>query len=111
MTRARQLAATLTEIFEGDPWYAPSVKAALDGITAVAAAAQPITGAHTIWEITAHMDAWNQVCLRRLAGEVCVEPDVNFAEPDEISPNAWRRLREICLDDITCVCNYRHPSV
>jgi hypothetical protein len=97
MTRAQHLSVTLTDILDGDPWYASSLKSILQGVTPVAAAARPLTGAHTIWEIAAHIDSWNRVCLRRLAGEAVLEPDVNFPAPESISPEEWRQL-QIRLD-------------
>jgi DinB superfamily len=100
VTGAQHLVDTLTNLLEGDPWYGPSLKAALQGITAVASAARPLANAHTIWEIAAHMDAWNRVCLRRLEGETVGEPEINFEGPATISPEQWRivlaRLDESC---------------
>lgn len=100
MTRAQKIAATLTGILEGDPWYGPSVRATLQGITAVAAAAQPIEAAHSIWQLVTHMNAWNHVCLRRMAGEAVEEPPINFQRPEAITPEEWRqvqfRLDESC---------------
>ena len=93
MNRAGQLAATLTEILEGEPWYASSVMGTLHGITAVSAATRPLAGAHSIWEIAAHMDAWNEVCLRRLSGETVAEPAINFAGPESVAPEAWRDVQ------------------
>ncbi len=93
MTRAQQLAATLADILEGDPWYASSIKSTLHGITAVAAATRPLAGAHTIWEIAAHLDAWNHVCLLRLNGETAGEPAVNFETPETISPSEWLQVQ------------------
>lgn len=98
MNRAQQIAATLTDILEGDPWYASCIKAMLHGVTAVAAASQPLAGAHTIWEIATHMDAWNHVCLRRASGETVAEPPVNFPAPDEITPEEWRSV-QVRLDN------------
>ena len=93
MTRAQHLSATLAAILDGDPWYAPPLKTALDGVSAVTAAARPLGGAHSIWEITLHLDAWNRVCLRRLAGEAVEEPPADFPTPGTIGPAEWREAR------------------
>lgn len=102
MKRAQHLAGTLGEIFDGDPWYAAAVNPVLAGVTAVAAAARPLEQAHTIWEITLHLDAWNRVCLRRLAGEAVEEPLVDFPGPEMVTPAAWlqsrARLGESCRE-------------
>ena len=43
--------------FEGEAWHGPSVLALLDGVTAQQAAAYPIPGAHSIWELVLHLTA------------------------------------------------------
>ena len=53
--------------FEGEAWHGPSVLALLDGVTAQQAAAHPIPGAHSIWELTMHIEAYSR--LKRLAGQ------------------------------------------
>jgi uncharacterized damage-inducible protein DinB len=60
----RELMATLN----GDPWYGPAVSNILDGIAADMAAAHPIPGAHSIWELVLHMTAWVNETKRRLEG-------------------------------------------
>jgi len=60
----RELMATLN----GDPWYGPAVSNILDGIDADMAAARPIPGAHSIWELVLHMTAWVNETKRRLEG-------------------------------------------
>ena len=53
----------------GEAWHGPSVAEVLAGVTAQAAAARPISGAHTIAELLEHLSAWTRVVLRRLDGE------------------------------------------
>lgn len=60
----RELMATLN----GDPWYGTAVWNILDGIDANQAAARPIEGAHSIWELVVHMTAWVNETKRRLEG-------------------------------------------
>jgi uncharacterized damage-inducible protein DinB len=60
----RELMATLN----GDPWYGSAVVNILDGIDAEQAAAHPINGAHSIWELVLHMTAWVNETKRRLEG-------------------------------------------
>jgi uncharacterized damage-inducible protein DinB len=67
----RQIAAT----DEGDPWYGSSRAVLLDGITAKDAAAHPIPGNHSIWELVLHMTAWTREVERRLAGHAPAEPE------------------------------------
>jgi uncharacterized damage-inducible protein DinB len=60
----RELEATL----DGDPWYGLAVSRILEGIDASKAAAYPVKGAHSIWELVAHMTAWVNETNRRLGG-------------------------------------------
>jgi uncharacterized damage-inducible protein DinB len=60
----RQLEATI----DGDPWYGLAVTRILAGVDAGQAAARPITGGHSIWELVAHMTAWVNETNRRLRG-------------------------------------------
>jgi len=39
----------------GEPWTGPSLTGLLDGVTFENAAAKPIAGAHSIWEIVLHL--------------------------------------------------------
>jgi uncharacterized damage-inducible protein DinB len=55
--------------FEGAAWHGPSVLEALEGVTAEAADAHPIAGAHSIWELVLHICAGYRLVLRRLAGD------------------------------------------
>jgi uncharacterized damage-inducible protein DinB len=55
--------------FAGPAWSGPSVLESLEGVGARAAAARPLPGAHTIWEIVLHVATWEDVVARRLAGE------------------------------------------
>ena len=91
--RAQRLADILADVLEGDPWYGAPLKFTLQGVTAVTAAARPLEASHTIWEIVCHIDAWNRVCLRRIAGESDVRPPVDFPVPETITPGEWRQVQ------------------
>jgi uncharacterized damage-inducible protein DinB len=51
-----------------DPWHGDSVRKILNGITAEQAAAHPIAGAHSVWEIVHHMTAWIRITEAALGG-------------------------------------------
>jgi len=83
----RELDATL----EGDPWYGLAVSRILEGIDASKAAAHPVNGAHSIWELVAHMTAWVNETNRRLRGGVHgtpVEGDWPAVAPT--TADSWR---------------------
>ena len=60
------IADEVSRALEGDAWHGPSISEALASVDSAAAAARPIPGAHTIWEIVLHMTAWATEVERRL---------------------------------------------
>lgn len=64
-----RLEEQLRAALEGEAWHGPSVLEALEGITAEQAAAHPIAGAHSIWELVLHLCGTYGLVLRRLGGD------------------------------------------
>jgi len=86
--------------FEGEAWHGPSVLALLDGVTAQQAAAHPILGAHSIWELTLHIAAWERACLRRLNGDPAQLSDAEDWEPiNDTSDAAWEAMKQQLIDN------------
>ena len=69
MSEIERIEEQLKLAFEGGAWHGPGVLETLDGVTAKEAAAHPVTGAHSIWELVAHIEAWENACRRRLGGD------------------------------------------
>jgi uncharacterized damage-inducible protein DinB len=56
------------------------------------AAARPIASAHTIWELTLHLGAWEEVIRRRLEGQALTLTDEeNFPKVSDASDAAWSK--------------------
>lgn len=55
-------------VLEGEAWHGPAILETLTGISADAAAAHPISGAHSIWEIVLHLAATYRLVLQRIQG-------------------------------------------
>jgi uncharacterized damage-inducible protein DinB len=86
--------------FEGEAWHGPSVLALLDGVTAQQAAAHPIPGAHSIWELTLHIAAWERACLRRLHSDPAQLSDAEDWEPIiDTSEAAWEATKQRLIDN------------
>ena len=86
--------------FEGEAWHGPSVLALLDGVTAQQAAAHPIPGAHSIWELTLHIAAWERACLRRLNGDPAQLADAEDWEAvNDTSEAAWENTKQKLIDN------------
>jgi uncharacterized damage-inducible protein DinB len=92
----RRLTGALRRILEGEAWHGPSVQEALAGLTADDAAARPIAGAHTIYELTHHLAAWTGEVERRLQGSAPgYPPEGDFPEPGlAIDEAAWAKALE-----------------
>ena len=72
----RRIIEQLQRAYDGDAWYGPSVRAALEGVDARQAAARPEPAAHTICEIVLHMTAWTREVTRRLRVGIAQEPEL-----------------------------------
>jgi uncharacterized damage-inducible protein DinB len=96
MSQVESLADQLERAFRGGAWHGPAVAETLAGVDEKTAAARPVAGAHSIWEIVHHLTVWNDVPRRRLDGERLQNlpaerdwPPVGDASGD-VSAAAWR---------------------
>ena len=86
--------------FDGEAWHGPSVLKILEGVTAQQAAAHPIPGAHSIWELTLHIAAWERACKRRLEGDPAQLTDAEDWEPIiDTSEAAWENTKQQLIDN------------
>ena len=79
---------------DGDPWYGSSRTRLLRGVSAADAAATPIPGGHSIWQLVLHMTAWTEEVQRRLDGAEPTTP-ARGDWPDVPTPTdaAWRAAK------------------
>ena len=68
MTRVQFIVEQLRRSVESEAWHGPSVLEVLDGLDAKAAAAHPVEGLHSIWEVLNHVSAWIEAVNVRLTG-------------------------------------------
>jgi len=64
----KRLEEQLRRALEGEAWHGPSLLESLAGVSAEQAAARPIAGAHSIWELVLHLGSDYGLVLRRLSG-------------------------------------------
>jgi uncharacterized damage-inducible protein DinB len=64
-----RLEEQLRSALEGEAWHGPSVLEVLEGVSAEQAAARPVAGAHSIWELVLHLCGTYALVLRRLNGD------------------------------------------
>jgi uncharacterized damage-inducible protein DinB len=85
------LADQIRRAFWGASWHGPSVREVLAGVSAEDAAAQPIAGAHSIWEIVLHLIGGYRLVLRRVRGERAqLSPEEEWPPVPEFTSEAWR---------------------
>jgi uncharacterized damage-inducible protein DinB len=78
---AAQLSNHIKRAVAGPMWHGPSLDELLASVSSDQAAARPIPGAHSIWEIVLHVTAWAEIALARLHGQRTGDPT-----PDEDWP-------------------------
>jgi uncharacterized damage-inducible protein DinB len=99
MREAERIAKQLKRAHVGHAWHGPSLKELLGGVTAAQAAARPVEGAHSIWELVLHV-AWERAVLRRLGGDPAqiFATDEDWSSVNAGDEDAWggalRRLAE-----------------
>lgn len=85
----------LQRAFEGEAWHGPSVLELIADVDAVKAAAQPIAGAHSIWELVLHIAAWDKAVTTRLGGNRgAVSNEENFPTVSDTSEESWQKAIE-----------------
>ena len=90
MSEVERLRRELHATLEGDPWYGSAVLRILDGVDAAMAAAHPVKGGHSIWELVVHMTSWVNEVRRRLEGGRHGEPaEGDWPPVRTTSPDAW----------------------
>jgi uncharacterized damage-inducible protein DinB len=94
MTETERIEDQLKRAFEGNAWHGPAVRELLKNVTAEQAAAHPVAGAHSIWEIALHIAAWEGVGRRRLAGDRAQLPaEENWSPVTDTSDEAWDQAK------------------
>jgi uncharacterized damage-inducible protein DinB len=108
MSAVQTIIDDLKNIHEGEAWHGPSLKEILAGVTAQEAAARPLAKAHSIWELALHIAGWEDVFIRRIAGEPMKGPaEGDFPQVTDPSEDAWRltltRFDEVHRRLIGCI--------
>ncbi|MBI5169991.1 MAG: DinB family protein [Candidatus Eisenbacteria bacterium] len=68
MNEPRRIADQIRRSVHGPAWSGPSLLEALEGVSAKHAAARPIAGWKSIWELTLHAVVWQDAVRAHLAG-------------------------------------------
>ena len=92
MSESAHIADELRRAFNGSAWHGDPLFKILDGVTAAQAAAHPIQGAHSIWELVLHIAAWDDAVRHRMGGVATkLSADKNFPPVTDTSDAAWQK--------------------
>lgn len=99
MTEVTRIADQLKRAFTGPAWHGPSVMEGLQDVSAEQAARKPLSGAHSIWEITAHIAGWEGAVLSGLrGGSTNLTDEEDWPEIHDTSDATWQQT-------VTALCN------
>ena len=100
MSRGQRIAQAIERSVSGPMWHGPALADLLEDVNADAAAAYPIKGAHSIWELVLHITAWTEIARERLAGSAKADPtpEEDWPPVRDTSAEAWRTARERLKD-------------
>jgi len=93
MTDSDRIAQQLENAFDGGAWHGPALLELLAGVDAQTAAAHPVPGAHSIWELVLHIAAWDDAVNRRIVFRKALQLKMrqNFPAVTDKRPAAWKK--------------------
>jgi uncharacterized damage-inducible protein DinB len=95
MTEADRIVDLSRRVITGEPWHAGSLADLLADVTATDAAAHPVPGAHSIWEIVLHMTGWIGEVRARIEGaEAGTPPAGDWPAVGKASDARWDEARD-----------------
>ncbi len=86
MNELEHLADTTRRAHAGNAWHGPSLGELLADVTPEQASKR-IADCHTIWELTLHIIAWEDIVRRRLAGERLTDDNMSWEDNWPPVPN------------------------
>ena len=91
MKEVERIADQVAAGYRDGAWPSVSVRDLLRGLSPAEAAAHPVAGAHSAWEIALHLAFWHDAVRRRLGGEtVDYRPEEDWPTPVEPSEADWK---------------------
>jgi uncharacterized damage-inducible protein DinB len=91
LQESRRIEDQLNRSFRGEAWHGPCLEELLRDVSFEQAAAKPVDGAHSVWEIVSHITAWIDAARRRMEGEPLeLSPEQDWPALPEPSDAAWK---------------------
>ena len=95
MNEVKLIAEQVASGFREGAWPDVSVRDLLRSLTFEEAAAHPVKGAHSAWEIALPISYWHQAVRKRLEGEAAdYGLDEDWPEPGEPAESNWHNTLE-----------------
>ena len=95
--RINELIRSLSEIFEGEPWYGQSVMRKLENVPYKIGYKTCVPESHSAAEIIAHLIAWKNFALRKLKSnngfEIEMDSEDDWPVVEINSPEEWEDLK------------------
>ncbi|MEM9556549.1 MAG: DinB family protein [Acidobacteriota bacterium] len=92
----KRLAYAIARAVTGPVWHGPTLGELLRDVDTADAAAHPVAGAHSIWELVLHIAVWAEIAAERLDGRALEfpPPAEDWPAPEPASDEAWAAARE-----------------
>jgi uncharacterized damage-inducible protein DinB len=92
MSEIRRIVDQLDRAMNGEAWHGPHLEELLKDVSAQQAAAHPVSGAHSIWELVNHIGSWNAILAERASGNaVAVTEQQDWPPVTDTSAESWKR--------------------
>lgn len=100
--RVNLIVRLIDQAYDHKAWHGPTLRDALSGVGAEAAAWRPGADRHNIWELTVHAAYWKYVVMGKLPGSekrpFALDGRDWFERPEEASEAAWERDLQLLED-------------
>jgi uncharacterized damage-inducible protein DinB len=95
MSEIQRIVDQMDRAMSGEAWHGPHLEELLKDVSAAQAAAYPVNGAHSIWELVHHVAAWNLILASRASGTaVNVTPEQDWPPVKDTSAASWKKAME-----------------
>lgn len=89
MQETARICQQMKQMVYGEAWHGPTLCEVLDGVTAEIAAAKPISGFHSIWELLGHLTVIQEMMCERIA--VGADSQDQWPATPEPTEAAWQQ--------------------
>lgn len=91
-TEVNRIIDQMDRAMNGEAWHGPHLEELLGNVSAQQAAAHPVAGAHSIWELVNHIRSWNEILAQRASGKaVAVTEKQDWPPVTDTSAESWKR--------------------